>query len=327
MEELGFSVAQARAGGGENYVDIGGGGSSYSGGGRSGGSGFYVGSYDSPGSFVVGIIILIIVIYVIKKVRSKMAHGISQGVQTQMAGVTPGIGVPIADFSASLAALKQKDPSFDEQNFKDKAGTAFQKVQYAWEKKDMEIARAFVTDSIMQRYTVQLQQLKDKHWTNKMENLAVGSTEIAEVAQDEKFDKITVRISASAADYTVDDATGKIVKGSQALAHFTEYWTFIRSKSAHTDANKSLKDSKCPSCGASLEVSATGKCNYCGSVVTSGEYDWVLSEITQKGDWDRKHMGQIFQGGTGGPDISQAVGNAVAGAIIGGLLGGFRRRR
>lgn len=256
-----------------------------------------------------------------------MAHGISQGVNAQMAGFGGPTGAPVVDFSGGIAALKQKDPSFDEQNFKDKAVTAFQKVQYAWEKKDMEIARAFVTDSIMQRYTVQLQQLKDKHWTNKMENVAVGSTSIADVSQDEKFDKITVQIEASAADYTLDDMTGKIVKGSQTPTHFTEYWTFLRSKSAHTDANKSLKDSKCPSCGASLEVSATGKCNYCGSIVSSGEYDWVLSEITQKGDWDRKHMGQMFQGGAGGPDIGQAVGNAVAGAIIGGLLGGFRRRR
>jgi len=41
----------------------------------------------------------------------------------------------------------------------------------------------------------------------------------------------------------------------------------------------------CPNCGANLELSDSGKCQYCDAVVTSGEYDWVLSEITQSIEW------------------------------------------
>lgn len=301
------SAVFARAGGGEDYVssDSGSsaGGSSYS-----GSSGFYYGG----GSPIIVIIVLIG--YAVFKHYSKKAQG----------GIL-GTGAPAVDFSVAIAAIKQKDPSFDEQNFKDKANTTFYKIQYAWEKKDMDIARAFVTDSIMQRYSVQLQGLKDKHQTNKMENMTVGSTVIAAVSGDEKFDKITVRFEASAADYTVDDATGNLVKGSKTPSHFTEYWTFLRSKAAHTDATKSLKDNKCPNCGAALEVNATGKCNYCGSVLTSGEYDWVLSEITQKGDFERANGGQNPL--SGGGDVGKVVGNVVTGMVISGILSSLRKRR
>lgn len=35
----------------------------------------------------------------------------------------------------------------------------------------------------------------------------------------------------------------------------------------------------CPNCGASTEIISSGKCEYCGSIITSGKYAWVLSGI------------------------------------------------
>ncbi|MEM9490626.1 MAG: hypothetical protein AAGC55_15880, partial [Myxococcota bacterium] len=41
-------------------------------------------------------------------------------------------------------------------------------------------------------------------------------------------------------------------------------------------------DRACPSCGAPLDqVNMAGTCEYCGSHLTSGEFDWVLSKIEQ----------------------------------------------
>lgn len=309
---LQMDITYARAGGGENYVDS---GSSYSG--SSSGGSSYHGGYSSGSFSILGLIILIVIFIVARKMRSALAAKFPQKLGNQA----------LQDTSGGLAALKQKDPSFDEQNFKDKANTAFFKIQLAWEKKDMDIARPFITDAILQRYTVQLQQLKEKHLTNKMENMAVGAMTIADISSDDRFDKITVKIDASAADYTIDDSTGKIVKGSQTPSHFDEYWTFIRSKTAKTDSTKSLKDNKCPNCGAALEVSATGKCNYCSSILTSGEYDWVLSEITQSGEWEKHSVSRMLGGGGNiGGAIENAVGGAIVTGIMQGLLGGRRRR-
>jgi predicted amidophosphoribosyltransferase len=38
----------------------------------------------------------------------------------------------------------------------------------------------------------------------------------------------------------------------------------------------------CPSCGAPLDrINMAGTCEYCGSHLTRGEFDWVLSKIEQ----------------------------------------------
>jgi hypothetical protein len=42
-----------------------------------------------------------------------------------------------------------------------------------------------------------------------------------------------------------------------------------------------LPPGKCPNCGAPFDGGAAGNCGYCGAIVNSGAYDWVLAEITQ----------------------------------------------
>jgi len=77
------------------------------------------------------------------------------------------------------------------------------------------------------------------------------------------------------------NSENQLIRGSKDIHGFTEHWTFLRTIGVKTNADKQLKDNKCPNCGAALQVNATGKCDYCGAVVTSGQYDWVLSEIRQ----------------------------------------------
>ena len=37
----------------------------------------------------------------------------------------------------------------------------------------------------------------------------------------------------------------------------------------------------CPNCGADIKISMAGICEYCGSKITSGNFDWILSSIEQ----------------------------------------------
>ena len=40
-----------------------------------------------------------------------------------------------------------------------------------------------------------------------------------------------------------------------------------------------MKRKNCPACGAPLDINATAKCPYCGSVVTVQQEEWALSSI------------------------------------------------
>lgn len=184
---------------------------------------------------------------------------------------------------ASVAEIKKVDPGFSEQAFKDYAQNAFFKVQEAWESQDLEIARPYVSDSVMQRYATQLSDMKSRGERNVLENIVISAMDIKKVSLDTNFHYITVRIQASAVDYTVN-AENKMVSGSEMQQFFVELWTFMRSADAKTpvgDAAVAAGGKKCPSCGAPLQQNATGKCEYCGTVTASGSYNWILSEITQ----------------------------------------------
>ena len=43
----------------------------------------------------------------------------------------------------------------------------------------------------------------------------------------------------------------------------------------------------CPSCGAPLDkINQAGQCEYCETVVTLGDFDWVLTNIEQDEVYD-----------------------------------------
>lgn len=203
------------------------------------------------------------------------------GVPINIGGPSTGSGqVPMTNIPAEMARLQQKDPAFNEQSFKDYAQNAFYKVQEAWESQNLQVGRPYMSDPLMQRYATQISDIQSRGEKNILENMVLGHMNITNIRTDNAFDYITLQMDASAADYTID-RNGKFMRGSKTPQHFTEYWTFLRKVTAKTDAKKSVKANVCPSCGAALQLSATGQCQYCNAVVTSGEWDWVLSEITQ----------------------------------------------
>lgn len=313
-------IVGARAGGGQDYVPSSGGGfstggsdfdsgdstGSYSGGGGSWGWGGVIG-------FVIFIVIVIAIASAVKRARRNGPRG-GAGVgpsagsgqggggagapgqpgsgpgMTMYVGGVPinigGIGVaagstmPPANIPAEMARLQQKDPAFNEQAFKDYAQNAFYKVQEAWESQNLQIGRPFMTDALMQRYATQISDIQSRGEKNVLENMVLGHMNITNIRTDNTYDYITLQMEASAADYTLD-RNGKFLRGSKKPEHFTEFWTFLRKVGAKTNAQKSVKANVCPNCGAPLQLSATGQCQYCNAVVTSGEWDWVLSEITQ----------------------------------------------
>ena len=37
---------------------------------------------------------------------------------------------------------------------------------------------------------------------------------------------------------------------------------------------------KCPNCGASMDVNATGRCPYCNNIFKQDDYDYILTDIS-----------------------------------------------
>jgi predicted lipid-binding transport protein (Tim44 family) len=190
------------------------------------------------------------------------------------------LGLDQLDPATGIASLTAEDPAFDVKAFMQRVQQAFYTLQQAWQDRDLEASRAFMSPGLYLGWSSQVQQLIQLHKKNVLEGLRIDDLRLDSMVHGKVFDDLTVRVTATCADYEVDEQTGKMIFGSREPSFFTEFWTFQRSRGAQTTGRSAL-DKVCPNCGAPLDMNQIGECRYCKAAVTSGRFDWVLSRIEQ----------------------------------------------
>jgi hypothetical protein len=182
-----------------------------------------------------------------------------------------------------LAAIKAHDPAFDLEQFTQQVQRVFFLIQEAWSERKPEMSRQVMADGLWQEHRGQIQGYVDGHRRNMLDYLSVSNIWPVAAHSDDRYDTITVRVAAACADYDVDDRNGRVVRGDREVKPWEEDWTFQRSSRAVTKPGGTSLGSKCPNCGAPLDVDLAGACRYCKAPIMSGEYDWVLARISQVG--------------------------------------------
>jgi len=209
-------------------------------------------------------------------------------VTLELGGVEVGADLPTlydAQLEAERKAFALAYPDFNWDRFRSRAQDVFFALQKAWSEQSWETARPYETDRLFQTHLFWIERYRAHEMRNLLEDIKLDRLEAVKVERDPYFDLITVRLFAQMIDYTVD-ARGKVAAGDKKRPRkFTEYWTFIRKAGFTPKAPAPGQDAphsdRCPSCGASLKVSMSGVCEYCGSNVASGEFDWTLAKIEQ----------------------------------------------
>ena len=155
--------------------------------------------------------------------------------------------------------MTKRDPAFSWNGLQDRVRLVFDELQVGWSNRDWTRVRPFVSDNLFQ---TQLYWIE----TYKREGLPEDKD-------------IKERVHASSLDYTVRDGDQEVVAGSKTeRRRYTEYWTLIRAAATKGAASTTKS---CPNCGGELKIGMTGTCEFCKAKVTSGEFDWVLSQIEQ----------------------------------------------
>lgn len=176
-----------------------------------------------------------------------------------------------------------RNSNFNEQEFKTKVEKSFYDLQYAWQDKNMSKVRKYISDGMYQRLNTQFKMMDLLGQKNTIENLKLKDSHIVKFEVDGNFDIIHVAIIGSVTDKFVSEKYKSLNSGGS--EEFLEYWSYIRKQgSAESDL---YSTNNCPKCGGELPKDAgdMSKCEYCGAITNSGEFDWVLSEITQADDF------------------------------------------
>ena len=227
---------------------------------------------------VLGLIVVVIIIiaYRIMKKKSNNTDAINQRVNQQASNDF------VFDNSSTVAAQIQNiDPNFSSDKFIGFAREVFMKIQEAWTTKDWKSIRPFESETLFNQHKQQLDEYIRLKKTNVVEKITIKHCSLHSFRQDGDKEVLTVWLNALMRDYVVDDETKKVLESDPNRDWYMKYeMVFNRKAGVKTDPGKKGNTiTNCPNCGAPTEITSSGQCTYCGSVITNGEHDWVLTDI------------------------------------------------
>jgi len=255
------------------YARAGGGGGSSGGGGDDGIVGLLIYLFLAiPFPWNLIIIAIIVVLYYFGRKKAKQQSILNK--------------LPSGQPTQKVKGYEQfviNNPGFDEFKFKEKVQSAFMQIQDAWQQQDLGKVRKFISDGVYQRFNTQFKMMKLLKQKNTIDKLSVKNIYIDKIETDGLFDIIHTAVHASIVDRFVSEAYPQLNSGGS--EEFVEYWSFIKKRGVQE--SNLFNSQNCPKCGAALSQNAgdVSKCEYCGAITNLGDYDWVLSEITQADDY------------------------------------------
>lgn len=184
--------------------------------------------------------------------------------------------------------VKQHDEFFSAPDFISYAKKVFMDIQTAWEQRDLEPVRGVMHQHLYQQTKRQVDKKIADGVINHLERITISSCYLTSYRRDEQYEYLGVYLASSMIDYQVKEATGEVILGDKTTRWPMFYkMTFMRSDEAKTAVAKDEEqDFMCPNCGAPMEGTSFGVCEYCGSTVTVDAHDWVLADFGAIKDMD-----------------------------------------
>lgn len=245
--------------------------------GSDGGSTFLFFGDGGGGGAAVGVVIFVIIVVIVIWQSKKKGAGTEASARGPLR-MTDSYKVDLA----SLAKLREKDPQFSEAAMLSKVENWFVTIQMAWSDMDYEPVRPLLSNALYEQHAKQLEAKKERNERNLSSEMAVLESKLESYYSDGHAEYLQVWLRVKLKDYVVqyDDPT-KILRGSPQKTYYLDYrWQLTRSAGGQTDAETdAARTGECPNCGANINMNQSGKCAYCGSVISTTEYDWVLSKV------------------------------------------------
>ncbi len=255
---------------------------------------------DSALGFLVGLVVsllfehpaiglpllaAVVIWYLIARRKNKRvnADGTPKGLGDHVERPAPaGPQTPVGGDTATVAAQIQAiDPFFSADKFTAWVREVFLKLQQAWTERDWKKIRPFESEELFSLHNSQLDELIRTNKINVIERIGIKSCELVSFEEDGDKEVVKVSLRAVMRDYIIDAETRKVLESDPNKDWHMHYiLSFNRKKGVKTQEGLSNKSTtNCPNCGAPTEITSSGQCPYCGSVITTGEHDWVLTDI------------------------------------------------
>ena len=229
---------------------------------------------------IPGIIILVILLIIYLKIKkSGKLKKIQNNIENLKSSISDN---SVVDNTQTVSEqIRVIDPNFSADAFLTWTKEVFLKIQQAWSERNWKVIRPFESNELFATHNAQLNEYIKNHKINMIEKINISNAVLREFRQDGDKEVIIVELTAIMRDYVIDDRTRKVLESDPNRDwHMRYLMTFNRKSGVKTKIGNSNKSTtNCPNCGAPTEITSSGQCEYCDSVITTGEHDWVLSDI------------------------------------------------
>jgi len=287
-----------RGGGGGHGGGGGGGGGGHGGGSFGGGGGHFYGGGggDGGGGGLFGLIMLLVIFAIIwffvirplmRRARATVLAGAGVAEEAFRAAnqgaslPSYAAAQPAADnrIGAPLAEVRAADAAFEPETFLQRAEMTYFLVNRAFQHRDAPGMQPFLLPALYEQRAAAVKALEDAHHKPAQLDLNIRGIHVTGVRHDENGDAILVNFDIVSRDRVLDDRDEKVVFDPGDDVESGASWLFARKAGATTVTSGGVVASKCPVCGAPLQLDSTGHCAHCNSSVLTGEHDWIVASM------------------------------------------------
>lgn len=222
------------------------------------------GSYssdDSIGYFIIIMIIFFIIVFILTNKNSKSHSAKRKVIMSKSSNY----------IDLNEDTIKKIDSTINKGQLKNETFDIYKNVQESWMNFDYDNLRNYTTDELYNMYNSQLKVLQAKKQQNIMKDIKYINSKIIDIKIENGIETVKLYLEVSQYDYVIDKDK-KVVRGTDKYKNNVEYIvTFTRH----------IKDesiSKCPNCGAGVNIVSGGVCPYCDSTIITRSNKFIMSK-------------------------------------------------
>lgn len=177
---------------------------------------------------------------------------------------------------------KEADPNFSEADFITYVKQVFMNYKSAWAYRKLSEAKHFIEPVFYEQLQNSLANIIAKGIEDHYESIAIDGCTLQQFHRVNGKLYLTARLSCRMIEYQKDMRTGQIIRGNQ-FERRSRYFTmqFTKDDVATKDNNGRPSANNCPNCGAPMDTTAGGICEYCGTSVKAKNSSWLLCSIRE----------------------------------------------
>ena len=169
-----------------------------------------------------------------------------------------------------LDKILKVDKDFSKTHFYSYIKSLFIIIQEAWTERDFHELRFFEDDRLFYSHKKEIMELIKSKRKDIRDNINIKGVLLKDFRVENNKELLIVAITAK---------MRRVFECEETEYTYPYIMAFSRNVGVKTNPNIELSATNCSNCGAVIEVSDDGICNYCNTSLISGEHEWVLVDL------------------------------------------------